>query len=56
MVYVYLTVSEKLVPVFLLERLVAKMAEELAIDGVNPHVVVVGVNHQIEHVVAVDVS
>jgi hypothetical protein len=32
------------------------MAEVLAIDGVDPHVVVVGVDHEVEHMVAVDVS
>jgi len=48
--------AEKLIPVFLLEWLVAKMAEELAIDGIDPHVVVVGVDHQVEHVVAVNVT
>jgi len=49
-------VPEKLVPVFLLEWLVAKMAEELAVDSIDPHVVVVGVDHQIEHVVAINVA
>ena len=31
------------------------MAEELAIDSINPHVVVVRVYHEVEHVVAVNV-
>ena len=56
MVQTYLAVAEKLVPVLLLEWLMAKMAEELAVDSIDPHVVVVGVNHQVEHMVAINVA
>lgn len=54
--WTYLTMTEQLIPLFLGERLVPEMAEELAVDGVDPHVVVVRVDHQVEHVVAVDVA
>ena len=48
--------AEQLVPIFLLEWFVTEMAEELAVDGINPHVIVVGINHQVEHVVAIDIA
>lgn len=32
------------------------MAEVLSVDSVDPHVVVVRVYHEVEHVVAIDVT
>lgn len=42
----HLTVPEKLIPLSLREWLAAKV---FPVDSIDPHVVVIGVNHKVKH-------